>query len=607
MRSFIRPAIVGAAAFAFTLTGLSLIPVPQGLSTSEESGAQSLLDLLNPALIARSLCGEQGKKRGVFFRPELLMALSPSAWAEEVEPEVAAEDDPPLYEGMGEHNFKITTRSDKAQAYFNQGIALTFGFNHWEAIRAFRKAQELDPTCAMCYWAEAFALGPNINDPMADDRLDPAFSAMSKSVMLKDHASKKERRLIDALTKRYSLDPDAKREDLDKAFSDAMAKVHAKHKKDNHIASFYAESLMDLSPWDYWERDFQTPKPHIVTAIDLIETVLDRNPDHAGAIHLYIHLMEPSTMPEKAAPGADRLAALVPGSGHLVHMPGHTYFRIGRYLDSLTTNVEAVKVDEAYLASVDGSDLYRYGYYPHNVHFVLVSAQMAGDGDTTLKFSEKLDKLIPISAVETAPFVQPIKASPMFAYLQYGDSDMVQGIGMPPETLPYLKAMWHYVRGVDFAWNGKVAEAKVEADAILVLSEGVDFDDYGAGNPVKELFLLANHLVHARIDQKNSAYDSALVHTQKAVQLQSMLEYTEPPLWYYPVEQTLGALYLQKGEPEKAVGAFRASLIRHPNNAWSLYGMLKAQEAAGDTALPITQQLYDGAAAVKEDIPLEKL
>jgi tetratricopeptide (TPR) repeat protein len=609
MRSLIKPLLASIATCVLTFSSLALFPFGQRYSQADQiPGQVSILDLLDPALVAQSLCGEQGKKRGLFFRPELLMALSPAAHADEPEPEPEEETGPPLWDGMGTHHFDITTSSAKAQAYFNQGLALTFGFNHWEAIRAFKKAQALDPACAMCYWAEAFALGPNINDPMAEGRVDEAFTAISKAMFLKEGASRKERRLIEAMAKRYSPVFMEDRSTLDQAYSDAMGKVHRRHKNDEHIATFYAESLMDLSPWDYWERDFTTPKPHIAVAIETLEAVLAKNPDHAGSIHLYIHLMEPSTMPGRAESAAERLAGLIPGAGHLVHMPGHTFFRIGRYLDSLETNVEAVKVDEKYLKAVDGSQLYRFGYYPHNVHFVLVSAQMAGDGPTTVEFSHKLDKLIPISAVETAPFVQPIKASPMFALLQFGSREDVAAIKAPPEKLPYLRAMWHYVRGVDFAWAGNGPAALAEADAIRTLNEATEVGEgYGAGAPEQELFVLAELLVRARVDQNTGDYAAAIEKTKQAAALQSLLQYTEPPLWYYPIEQTLGALYLQAGDNGASIAAFRASLVRHPNNAWSLYGLMKAQKAASDDTLSMTQQLFDKAAAVKEDIPLDRL
>lgn len=605
MRDITKFFFAGTAAFTLSLTGLSfLVPAETPVETQQDAATLSLLELLDPTLTSRSLCGEQGKQRGAFFRPDFLLALAPPAYADE-----PGDSGPPLWDGMGGNHMTISTQSEEAQAYFNQGIALTFGFNHWEAIRAFKKAQGLDPTCAMCYWAEAFAHGPNINAPMDDAAKLPAFTAISMARALKDNASKKEQKLIEAMTLRYSMAPGAKREDMDKAWSDAMGKLHTKYKDDLDIAAFYAESLMDLSPWDYWERDFETPKPHIGKAIAAMEHVLAADPVHPGATHLYIHLMEPSNMPEKAEPYADTLAKQIPGAGHLVHMPGHTYFRIGRYLDSLKTNVEAVKADEAYLSAVpDSGDLYRFGYYPHNVHFVLVSAQMAGDGKTTVEFAHKLDALIPLTVAETAPWAAPIKASPMFAILQYGTEKEIAAIPEPPKSLPYLRAMWLYVHGVKAAWEGRTDEALSIATAIETLKGSEAFGErYSAGEIQAEIFDIASLLVRARVDQQNADYAEAIEKTKKAAALQSLLQYTEPPLWYYPIEQTIGALHLQAGDAGEAEKAFRSSLIRHPNNAWSLYGMMKAQEAAGDGSADVTKMLYEKASATKDEIPLERL
>ncbi len=563
----------------------------------------SLLELLDPTLATRNLCGHQGAERGLFFRPDFLMALAPKAHAAEV-----VEEGPPLWDGLKGAHHKISPENEEVQAYFDQGIALTFAFNHWEAARSFKKAQELDPTCAICYWAEAFVLGPNINAPMDKSAIEPAFAAASKAVALKANASPAEQALIDAMAKRYSPDPEADRAELDKAYANAMEDVYSKYPDDLDVATFYAESLMDLSPWDYWERDFVTPKPHIGQAIDAVEKVLAANPDHPGSIHLYIHLMEPSHMPEKAEPYADRLAALLPAAGHLVHMPGHTYFRIGRYIDSLKTNIEAVKRDEEYLSKVKGSDVYRYGYYPHNVHFVLVSAQMAGDGTTTVEFAHKLDELIPMESLSTAPWMQPIKVAPYFALVQYGEAEDVLGIAEPPAEYPYLKAMWHYSRGVVLAGQGKSAEAAAEADALHALIDTEEIAALVEGDvPAVDVLTMAETIVRARVDQADQNYDAAIEKLRTAVVIEAEIPYTEPPYWYYPVEQTLGAVLLQAGRHDEAIDAFRDSLIKHPNNAWSLYGMMKAQEGAQDPLATMTKGLFLKAAVSAEDVPLEKL
>jgi tetratricopeptide (TPR) repeat protein len=566
-----------------------------GISSSNPAStgdpeAFTIANLLDPTFASRDLCGHQGAQRGIFFRPETLLALAPAAHAAEVVP-----DDVPLLKGLSGHHRAITTSKPQAQAYFDQGMALLFGFNHWE-------------TCAICYWAEAFAHGPNINAPMEEAAVEPAFAAISKAQALKQYASDPERVLIEAMALRYSPDKSADRGPLDKAYSDAMEAAYLANPEDQDVATFYAESLMDLSPWDYWERDFRTPKPHIAKAIAAVEKILADNPDHAGAIHLYIHLTEPSRTPERAEPYADRLAALLPAAGHLVHMPGHTYFRIGRYLDSLATNVKAVEADEAYLAQTQGSDIYRYGYYPHNVHFVLVSAQMAGDSKTTIKYANKLDALIPMDSVTEAPWIQPIKAAPYFAQVQFGEAKDVMALEEPPASLPYLKAMWHYARGVAFAQNGDSAGAAGEAVAIAALGsapEVLALDEQDV--PASDVLRLAGLLVEARINQAQDKPLDAITKINQAITIQNGLPYTEPPYWYYPVQQTLGAVLLSSGQAGEAVTAFRDSLMIHPNNAWSLYGLMKAEEVAGDPALPVTKDLFDKAAVEKGDIPMDRL
>ena len=593
--------IAGTAAGALALAlGIGLDVAWRAAPVAEPLDPE-IAALLDPARFGRSLCGKQGEDRGLFFRPGFRLALAPAAQA-------ASNPDVPLWEGMGDVSFPISTQNAQAQAYFNQGIALTYGFNHWEAIRAFEKARELDPACAICYWGEALNYGPNINQPMPSSAVEPAFSAISKAQALAGSASEKEQALIAALATRYAPDPDADRAALDAAYADAMAQVHAHYPDDQAIAALYAESLMDLTPWDYWERDFQTPKPHIARGITAINGVLEANPDQAGAIHLYIHLTEASVMPEKAEPYADRLAELIPAAGHLVHMPGHTYFRIGRYLDSLATNVKAIAADEAYLAQVSGSDIYRYGYYPHNVHFVLVSAQMAGDPERALEFARKLDQLIPFEALAAGPLTQPIKVAPYFAYLQFGTADDVAAIPEPPANYPYVKGIWHYVRGSHYAAAGDVAAARAEADAIGALNTEEGLSDLTAeGIPGPDVLRLAELIVRARADRAAGNLEAAVAQLRDAVAMQNDLAYTEPPYWYYPVGQTLGAVLLDMGDAQGAVRAFQNSLVAHPNNAWSLFGLLKAQEAAGDPAAPYTAALLEKATVDPDKITLDQL
>src|SRR5438105_3893581 len=318
-----------------------------------------------------SLLGEPGRACGVAAggQPAVMKALIVAKTETapfQPAPMKAASGDVPLYDNLGALAFKISTRSAQAQAYFNQGLRLSFGFNHAEAQRAFQAAQRLDPHCAMCYWGEALVLGPNINVPMMPEANAPAWAALAKAVALEDKVNERERALIDALEKRYSADPKTERAALDAAYADAMKAAAARFTGDDMILTLFAEAAMDTQPWDYWEAAGAKPKGRTADIVDALETVLRRNPAHAGAIHLYIHTMEASTHPEKALPYANRLGALVPGAGHLVHMPAHIYYRVGMYRESLAANLRAIEVDENYFKTSPSDPLYKSAYYPHN-------------------------------------------------------------------------------------------------------------------------------------------------------------------------------------------------------------------------------------------------
>ena len=358
-----------------------------------------------------------------------------------------ADTDPPLWDGLGALAFKITTASPEAQAFFDQGLRLAYAFNHGEAQRSFRKAQKLDPTCAMCFWGEALVLGPNINLPMQDDAVAPAFAAASKPA--NSPGATREQALISALAKRYTHEPKADRAPLDADYAQAMKAVAAQYPDDNDIAVLYAEAVMDLSPWDYWQRGGREPNPQSEPIVPTLERVLAKQPDHFGAIHFYIHAVEASDRPERAEAYADRMRGAVPAAGHLVHMPSHIYYRVGRYLDALADNKTAVAVDEKYLADTDAPmGVYRLGYYPHNIHFVIASAQMSGDGPTVIAAAEKLRGLIPDEVARGIAMVHPVKAAPYFAHAQFSAPETILALPDPGNEIPYVKAMWHYARGV---------------------------------------------------------------------------------------------------------------------------------------------------------------
>lgn len=503
-----------------------------------------------------------------------------------------ADANPELRKDLGTLHFPITTSVRQAQQYFDQGLRLSFAFNHGEALRAFRKARALDPECAMCYWGEALVQGPNINAPMTEEALGPAYEAITRAQALAANAGPKERALIAALAERYAPPPSGaptgsppERKELDRAYATAMKRVAAAYPDDTDIAALTAEALMDLQPWDYWEAGGSTPKGETAEIVALLERTLEKDPNHPGAIHFYIHMTEASSDPGRALPYAKRLGSLMPGAGHVVHMPFHTYFRVGLYKEAVEANRKAVRVDEAYIARAAPVGIYPMAYYPHNVHSLMVSAQMAGDGGSALAAAEKLDGIVSAAAAAQVPWVQPIKVAPYFAHAQFSPPQTILALPDPGAELPFVKAMWHYARGVGFARAGEQGRADAEADAIANLNRTNEFADLTSGGvPAKDILRLAEEVVRGRIAQAAGDHRRAVAHFEEAVRLEDSLAYTEPPYWYYPTRQSLGAALLLAGEPERAELVLRSSLARAPNNGWALFALMKSYEQQGDVA-----------------------
>jgi tetratricopeptide (TPR) repeat protein len=564
---------------------------------------QTVSELLNPAAVAASACGMRAKHSAAFKPTHIALATPAEA--------VRADTGPPLWEGLGTLSHPITTGSEQAQRYFDQGLRLTYAFNHAEAWRAFKQAQALDPGCAMCFWGEAFVLGANINAPMEEGAVQPAFIALTNAKARAGKATAAEQALIDALAERYSSDPNADGAALAAAYADAMAEAHAAHPDDQDIAVLFADAVMNTSPWDYWEADGRTPKGRLGEAVAAIEGVLAANPEHPGAIHLYIHLTEASAEPERAEPHADRLAALMPAAGHVVHMPAHTYYRTGRYLDSLKTNIAAVAADEAYLAQVDATGAYPYGYYPHNIHFALVSAFMAGDDENAMWAADRLEGKIQDEVAAQIGWIQLIKQGPYFTHAHMSDPDTILAVEDPGDAFPLVKAMWHYARGVAFAQKGEADQARREAAQIAGISQSHDPDTTYPPDvaPVaNDTMAIARHVVEARIAQAEGDLDRAVAELETAVQIQDSLAYLEPPFWYYPVRQSLGAALLMAGRAAEAEEVLRQSLIDAPNNGWALYGLMEAQRAQGDdAAAAATEKLFGRAWAGKAPPDLARL
>ena len=502
-----------------------------------------------------------------------------------------SDEPPPLLDNLGKLSWPAGTANAEAQNFFDQGYRFAWAFNHAEAARAFRAAQRLDPGCAMCFWGEAWVLGPHINFVMEEDANRRAVAALERARQLAREAGETRAALIEALSKRYSADPGADRKALDRAYAEAMEAVQARWPADPEIAVLTADALMNLSPWDYWEDGGRKPKGATERIVALLEGVLgDRpspiapNPLHPGAIHLYIHTVEASDRPGRAAPHAARLEALMPGAGHIVHMPAHIWYRLGLWKESLEANRRAVAADEAQLARGGASPLYAGGYFAHNVHFVLASAMMGGDGPTAVAAATRLATLIPEDAKRAFPgLTQPIASAPFVAHARFSPPDTVLALPAPAEEFPFIRAHWHYARGEALARLGRVAEARAEAAAIARLEGAPAVAALPAeGVPAPDVLGIARRVVEARAAQAAGDHAAAARLYAEAAATQDGLPYMEPPFWYYPVHQSLGAALLAQGKHAEAEAAFREALKRTPNNGWATAGLLRAAEARGD-------------------------
>lgn len=495
----------------------------------------------------------------------------------------------PLFEGLGDYSRSVTTSSEGAQRYFNQGMVLAFGFNHAESIRSFRAAQKLDPQCAMCFWGEALATGPNINVTskgkavMSDEDRRAAFNAINRALALKDNATPLEQALIEAQAKRYNGDPATSREPLDLAYARALGKVVEAYPEDDDTAAMYAEALMNTMPWDYWSETGD-PKPETKNVIAALERIIARSPKHPLALHLYIHAIEASSEPGRAEDEADALANLVPASGHLVHMPAHIYWRVGRYDDAATANIRAAAVDEEYIASCNAQGFYPALYYPHNIHFLWAATSMAGQSKMALDAARKVAENVRLEQIEQFPTVEFFKTIPVLTLTQFGKWNDIMAEPAPPENLDYSNAIWHYARGIAFANLGDRAGAQAERAKLAAVKDTVQirFLD-NADYPASVLLNIADDLLQGEIALKSGNAPLAVEHYERAVTKQDTLPYMEPPFWYYPSRQSLGHALMEAGDFAKAEAVYRRDLKDYPHNGWSMSGLAAALTAQGKT------------------------
>jgi tetratricopeptide (TPR) repeat protein len=526
--------------------------------------------LLEAMVLDAAVCSPQ---EGLARRSALGALLAETqAWAQ-AGPAAGPDAPPPLMQGLGNSSLPIRTSNPAAQAYFNQGLNMLHGFNHAEAVRAFRHAQTLDPQCAMCFWGEAFGLGPNINAPMTEANNAPAYAAAQAALARIEGVSPVERVLIEAMAQRYSTDWPAARRPFDLAFAGAMEKAADAFPDNDLVQVLSAEADMDTQPWSYWQPGGREAIGRAANAIARIETVLARNPKHAGAIHLYIHLAEASSDPWRAEAASDRLESVAPNAGHLVHMPGHIYFRVGRFKDSMDQNIRAAKVDEAYIAAASPSPVYRYGYYPHNLHFVMASAQRGGDARTALAYADKLDAAVPDAMAAQIGMAQTVKAAAWYARAQFEAPGTLLARPAPPAGSTSITAAWRYARAEAQLRAGRITEARAESAALAAAP---------AEGRTGTILRVLGHALEGKALMAEGKLDDAIRELRAGASLQDTLPYMEPPWIHYPVRRTLGAAYLMDGQSGASEQEFVAVLLAYPNDAYAYWGIAEARKLRGD-------------------------
>jgi tetratricopeptide (TPR) repeat protein len=489
----------------------------------------------------------------------------------------------PKLKGLGDYNFTVTTTNPESQQFFNQGLSLTYAFNHSEALRSFKEAARLDPNNAMAYWGWALVLGPNLNLPMMPNVVPQAYQAIQKAVALKDSVSERERDYIEAMATRYTDQPTADRKPFDLAYANAMAKLAKRYPDDIDAATLYAAALMNLSPWDYWNLD-GSPKGNTKEVLNILQSVVDRDPRHAGALHYYIHVVE-LRHPERGEQHADMLAGLMPGAGHLVHMPSHIYMRVGRFSDSYVANRRAVAADEDYITQCRSQGIYPLNYYPHNIHFMAWSAMFLGNPEKALEAARKIVEKVPpelSSNKNVWALYETFLSQPMFVMVRFGMWEQMLAEPKPDTESEFMTGIWHYGRAIAYIHTNRLAEARREFQPLKAAQKAMsDVEHYIGFSTSKSLLTIAHEVVQGELAYADGNTLVGLAHLERAVRLEDSLRYNEPPDWYFPVRHFLGAMLLDAGRPSEAEVVYAADLRKNPENGYSLFGLRTALQQQG--------------------------
>ena len=515
----------------------------------------------------------------------------------------------PRLQNLGVHTFPVTTTSARAQLFINQGLNLAYGFNHAEAARAFAEAARLDPECAMAYWGQALVLGPNINAAMEAEKEPEALTLVQKAIALRSKVSPREREYIDALSQRYTGKAED-RQKADRAFADAMRALTRSFPDDLDAKTIFAESLMDLRPWNYWTRDGE-PYAETREIQAALAQVLSVHSSHPGALHYWVHLWEPTDTPERAEAEADRLLNVMPGAGHMVHMPAHIYTRVGRYTDVVTSNQLAVKADEDYLAQCRAQGMYPLAYYPHNIHFVWMGATASGQRALALDAARKVASAIPHDALGTVPTLQGFLVVPYWAMVRFGQwNDILHDPG-PRHDTAFTRGAWRYARAMAFTATGGLTEADRELAELnqIVNDASLKGPVTFSANAGYAILRIAPEVIAGEIAAKRKDWNKAVLHLDRAIRYEDALIYQEPPDWHAPVRQNLGAVLLEAGRADEAEAVYWEDLKKNPKNGWSLYGLAEALKAQGKTeeAAAIQQRFRDAWKAADVTITASRI
>jgi len=511
-----------------------------------------------------------------------LMVVGMAGWLAMLSPVEAAPADqtdaPLLFDNLGSLHHPITTTSEQAQRYFDQGLRLIYAFNHEEAIRSFEAAAQFDSQAAMPYWGIALALGPNINSPMEKKDERRAIEMVQKARRLADRATSEEQAYIEALVMRYVSRKVAKRKGLDEAYAKAMRSVAQRFPEDADAATLFAEALMDLRPWDFWKPDGR-PQPGTDEIVATLESVLAQNPDHPGACHYYLHAVEASLEPERALPCAERLPGLMPGAGHLVHMPAHIYMRVGRYHEAVERNQQAVHVDEQYLAVQHSTGEYANGYYTHNLHFLWASLAMEGRNDEAMKAARDLTATITEEAARKDRRREIYLPTPIFSMIRFGRWEELLKEPPPAKGLRLMEGMWRLGRGLALVATGRLPGAEGEHVVLAGLTKQIRRDRTTEEKTERSLLKIAERVLSGEMAAHRQRYDDAIRLFEDAIKIEAVLPNSEPPLWPLSVRHHLGTALLLAGRPSEAEDVYRADLLRYPENGWALIGLIQSLRA----------------------------